>query len=332
MSSPGSAPRLLTLVFSTLLLLGLVAAPASAAPVPAKPLGNLYICVHDATRVMSFAWSVTVCPRGSTKFVLLVAARPGATGARGATGATGPTGPTGPQGPTGATGPTGPTGPTGLTGPTGPTGATGEDGPQGPVGATGATGDVGPQGPVGATGSDGAQGPQGAQGLAGTAGVTGSAGAGPRVPPGRQVPTARRDRRDPRARRVRPDRRVPPACRRCGTTAPARSAFTGTGFGPTTVSTTRTYVDIASGVTSTNFALAAHDVTTDGTIASVGLSFTTPPTGSLSVQLFVNGVANGCELHRSAEVRRRARRSSACRSWPATRSRSAYAAPPGARR
>jgi hypothetical protein len=69
--------------------------------------------------------------------------------------------------------------------------------------------------------------------------------------------------------------------------------LTGTGFAPTVLSTTRTYVDVASGVTSTNFALAAHEVTADGTIASVGLSFTAPPTGSLSVQLFLNGVANG---------------------------------------
>lgn len=126
----------------------------------------------------------------------------GPIGPTGATGAAGATGPQGPQGETGATGATGATGEAagfGTPTATATTLAAGspatvtvtESGPDtakvfaftfgipqgadGATGATGAQGPVGPAGPTGATGATGATGPQGPAGPAGATGATGEA-------------------------------------------------------------------------------------------------------------------------------------------------------------
>jgi hypothetical protein len=82
----------------------------------------------------------------------------------------------------------GPQGPQGVAGPAGPQGLQGTQGLAGATGAAGAMGPPGPMGPAGAagaTGATGAQGAQGAQGLPGVAGAPGAQGpAGPQGPAG----------------------------------------------------------------------------------------------------------------------------------------------------
>jgi hypothetical protein len=85
----------------------------------------------------------------------------GANGPQGPQGVAGPPGPQGLQGTQGLAGATGASGPMGPPGPVGPAGIAGSIGPAGPQGATGSTGAVGPQGPVGATGPQGPAGPAG---------------------------------------------------------------------------------------------------------------------------------------------------------------------------
>ena len=43
---------------------------ANAAIVPGTPIGDLWMCVNNSTRVISLAWSGTTCPSGSTKYVV----------------------------------------------------------------------------------------------------------------------------------------------------------------------------------------------------------------------------------------------------------------------
>ncbi len=172
----------------------LATGPATAA-VPAQPIGDLFICAHHSTRAVALAWSTTVCPRGTRKYVVPIrtglpgpAGPVGATGPAGSAGSAGPAGPTGPtgspgsagaagatgsQGPVGPAGPMGPLGPGGLPGATGPAGAGGTTGATGPAGPAGATGPAGPVGPAGLPGPAGVPGAAGATGPAGATGATG---------------------------------------------------------------------------------------------------------------------------------------------------------------
>jgi Protein of unknown function (DUF1566)/Collagen triple helix repeat (20 copies) len=88
----------------------------------------------------------------------------GSNGPQGLPGVAGPTGLQGLQGAPGLMGATGKPGPMGPPGPVGPAGIAGSTGPAGPQGSTGNTGPTGPAGQQGPAGAPGAPGPAGANG------------------------------------------------------------------------------------------------------------------------------------------------------------------------
>jgi hypothetical protein len=84
----------------------------------------------------------------------------------------------GPQGPQGAAGPSGPPGPQGVQGLAGAPGTPGAVGPMGSPGPMGPAGLAGAMGAAGSAGAQGPQGPAGSPGASGPAGAPGSAGIG----------------------------------------------------------------------------------------------------------------------------------------------------------
>ena len=65
--------------------------PATATAIPAQPVGDLFFCTRNSTKIVTLAWSTTVCPRGTRKFVVPIRS-----------GSPGPAGPAGPAGSPGA--------------------------------------------------------------------------------------------------------------------------------------------------------------------------------------------------------------------------------------
>jgi hypothetical protein len=112
--------RLIGLAVATAVLAGgiVVAAQAASSAPPAQRIGDFFMCANNGTRALQLAWSTTICPPGTLKFV--VPQSHGNGGTTGATGAAGATGATGLQGATGAPGQAGALGATGATGPAGP--------------------------------------------------------------------------------------------------------------------------------------------------------------------------------------------------------------------
>ncbi len=123
---------------------GLTSAAAVTRGPSAQPIGDLYMCVNSSSHLVTQAWSFTVCPAGSEKFV-----QAKATSSGGATGATGAQGAAGAQGATGAPGDVGATGARGAAGAQGVTGTPGAEGTTGAPGAQGASGLQGPKGEKG---------------------------------------------------------------------------------------------------------------------------------------------------------------------------------------
>jgi len=138
----GMKMRNLIAVFIIIILIAMVAAPASAADVTV-PSSLRQWDVHNI-------WNAILNLQSQINTIKLKA------------------GPTGPTGPAGATGPTGPAGATGAVGPAGPAGANGPAGATGPAGASGAMGPTGAQGIPGVAGSAGPTGATGATGPTGT--------------------------------------------------------------------------------------------------------------------------------------------------------------------
>jgi hypothetical protein len=103
---------------------GITTAVAATRGPTATVIGDLFVCVNNSSKSMTQAWSFTVCPTGSSKYVLPAA--PGAVGVPGLPGLPGPAGATGAMGASGAVGASGPQGPQGDTGATGAKGSQGD--------------------------------------------------------------------------------------------------------------------------------------------------------------------------------------------------------------